>query len=457
MVTLDFDYRFYAVVLCLACFLFFLFRHPAANCLLGFTAIGLGPEAIYGSVSYAQTCVILQSIAVIALCFRIIRHRKLDVLLTTIFRRWTLFLLGLGILWVKVLVDCAIYGVDEFRFGALRVSVYTVFLPSVILLLAIVSDGVERAVKGVIYGLCLFPCAYLLPLVYPMLVEGRIIEAVTGEARLTTFGQDPINGGRMFFFGSFGFIFAGALARERAEMRIAWFGLALAFFILMLLNGTRQFVFAIGVAFIAVFAVLGRIREVVGVSVLIGIAVVAYLVRGIYSEAQVAERVTAENLVFDVSQGRGQIWRNAFDSAMEAPITGVGFRNFGEQLSTISAETGEGSYSRSNAHGFFQEVFVEHGLILGMALFCAWLRLLWRFLSAKRKATLVVERFAFILFFVLTLPEFFSGAVFDCIGFHLFAVVGPSLAKRELPVKGGKPKPIERRSLVAGQALIPMN
>ena len=140
-------------------------------------------------------------------------------------------------------------------------------------------------------------------------------------------------------------------------MRIAWFGLALAFFILMLLNGTRQFVFAIGVAFIGVFVILGRIREVVGVSVLIGIAVVAYLVRGIYSEAQVAERVSAENLIFDVSQGRGEIWKNAFDSAMEAPITGVGFRNFGEQLSTFPVK--QVRFPRDNAHGFFQEVLLN--------------------------------------------------------------------------------------------------
>ena len=132
-------------------------------------------------------------------------------------------------------------------------------------------------------------------------------------------------------------------------------------------------VLAILLSFLAILFVLGRTRQLIGSMVLISIAVLIYSLKGLYSEAQIADRVTSDNLAMEVSVGRVSIWKDAFLTAVDNPIFGVGFRNFGDEYLAIAPDTGVILHHRSNAHGFFQEVFVEHGLFFGFALFTSWL------------------------------------------------------------------------------------
>ena len=401
---------------------FFLFRYRAANCLLGFTAIGLGPELLFQSFSYAQLTVVLETIALLVGIFRMMQNGKIKSLFYFLQQGTTFYAVVLAGIWLKIFFDCFIYGLDDYRMDSLKIAVYTVFLPSGILLFSMAMDGIDAAVKGMIVGFCVFPIAHLLPLIYPMIIEDRIAEAIFGESRLTTYALDTINGGRMFFFGSLGFMLAGSTVFFKNRLKLAFLATALVFFILVLLNGTRQYAGAILAAYVAVLLVLGQTRQGIVAGMLLSLTILAYALRGFYSEAQVTDRVSGENLSIEVSEGRGRIWSEAFAETVQSPLLGVGFRNFGEELSTLSPETGEVYFSRNTAHGFFQEVFVEHGVGFGLTLLLAWLWVVWQAVRRRTAPDYVTRVVAIVALLALAVPETLSAAVFNAFAFHMLAV-----------------------------------
>ncbi|MBI3416401.1 MAG: O-antigen ligase family protein [Verrucomicrobia bacterium] len=422
MQNFDNEFRIYACVLSLlaaaVCFL----KYPSAISLLGFTAIGLGGEKFQESISYAQVVVALQFSCLLTLIFRSARANGLDALIGIFRKGTTFYFVVLAALWIKILFDCMAYGIDEFRLFSLKLAIYTVFLPGAIFLMSIVATGIEATGRGLLYGLCLFSCTYLLPLAYPIYAESRVVDAAFGDIRLTTFGMDTINGGRMFFFGCVGFLLLGASLRSRNLIKIFCFMVSLAFFIFCLLNGTRQYVVAVLIAVVAVLFMLGRTREVVALSILLGVAGLGYAMRGVYAEAQVAERVTTANVQMEMAEGRGRIWREAFYVALESPLLGVGYRNFGQELSSYSEETGEITSTKDTAHGFFQDVFVEHGFVFGTLLLIGWILVIWKLARSTKMQLSLMQRFIFVLLIVFSIPETLSAAVYNSVGFHLFAL-----------------------------------
>ena len=103
---------------------------------------------------------------------------------------------------------------------------------------------------------------------------------------------------------------------------------------------------------------------------------------------------------------------------MSNPVTGVGFRNFGEEFPTISPETGELSWTKDTAHGFFPSVAAEHGIMLACVLLVALLILLRSTFAALRHAS----KPAFALFCVVTgiiMSENFSCTVYNAFAYHL--------------------------------------
>jgi len=423
--SLDFQFRLYAVILTAGLAVFFAFRYPAANCLLGFSALGLGGEIIYGTFTFGQLAAVLQALTVVSClveAFRLGRTRTIGLLLRTGTPFYAVMLL---LLWLKILYDCFLFGFDDYRIGALKMGVYQTLLPSAIGFLSLAVRGTMQTRNALILGLVALPCAYVLPLVYPMIVEERLTGAITGASRLTTYAQDTINGGRMIYFGCIGFLCAGVAIRHVVVLRSLSLGFALVFFVLALLNGTRQFLLAVVLCFVGTLFLLGRSREVIGVALLIGVGIGVYGLGELFTEASVSERVGAESLRIEVTSSRGAIWSEAFATARQFPVLGVGFRNYGEEVEHLSLESGEIVLARDSAHGFLQDVTVEHGFFLSGGLFASWLWLTGRCWRAR---VLQTNRLLLLLLVVLVVPEFFSGASFNAFGFHLVALTSFVLA-----------------------------
>jgi len=422
--TLDISFRFYAVIFTVVLAVFFAFKHPTANCMLGFSACGLGGEILYGSFTFGQLAVVLQTLT-LAKCLvdavQLGRTRSIGLLLRTGISFYAFLLV---LLWVKILLDCFFFGFDTYRTLSLKMAVYQTLLPSAIAFVVLAVHGTASVKNGFILGLAALSIAYVFPLAYPMLVEKRLIGALVGESRLTTYGQDTINGGRMFYFGCIGFLCAAVAMRHRFSLRSVFLAIALGFFILAVLNGTRQFLLAIVVCFVGTLLLLGRSRQLIGVTLLIGVGIAVYNLGELFTEAAVSERVGAESIRIEATSSRGAIWREVFSTALQYPVFGVGFRNYGDETLGISAE-GEAVLVKDTAHGFLQDATVEHGFFVGGGLLASWL---WLMVRCWRARVEEGSRLMLLLLFVLCVPEFFSGASFNSFGFHMVALTAYIMA-----------------------------
>jgi O-antigen ligase len=198
--------------------------------------------------------------------------------------------------------------------------------------------------------------------------------------------------------------------------------LVFGFLYLLLLNGTRQLMLSCMIGFaLVVFYYLGRLRLGL-VPVIFVMALVAGFVVKRSAETVFADRVAGTALQHELSLSRGAIWADAFEQMRARPLFGVGFRNYGAYNLAYNEETGQIVESKDNAHGYFQEVFVEHGIVLGMAALIAslggLLLLLYRAVLSRNE---FLHGLAF-LNVVLFPPVLFSGAIYSVQAPYILAV-----------------------------------
>jgi O-antigen ligase len=123
--------------------------------------------------------------------------------------------------------------------------------------------------------------------------------------------------------------------------------------------------------------------------------------------------------------GRSRIWKNGLATVWSEPLVGAGFRNFGEEVSELAAETNEVFVFKDNAHGFLQDTFVEHGIFLGCAVIASFFGIVFRLIQTV--ATVTEKTYALILVTLIS-PYIFSGGVFNAFGFYLMlAAAAPKL------------------------------
>ena len=79
-------------------------------------------------------------------------------------------------------------------------------------------------------------------------------------------------------------------------------------------------------------------------------------------------------------------------------------------------------FSRDTAHGFFQEIFVEHGVGFGVTLVMAWLWVIWQTVRRRDALNYVTRIVVLVALLALAVPETLSSAVFNAFAFHMFAI-----------------------------------
>jgi hypothetical protein len=415
------ELRVYAVLLCLACTAFFFARFPSAISILGFTVTGLWGYPEEAKIHYIEIVPTLQVAAIGLLAYQVIRANKITALWDNLKACRNIYSLCIAVMWFETAVAC-LFEMNPDRREALKVALCSVWLPLAIIALSAAREGPEKCCRGIIWGLALYSAAHIIALVPGMFLSGRIQDALLGAARLTTYNQHTIDGSRFFFFGSCGWLVLGFDPKTSPFSRVARFGVAGFFFVLLALNGTRQYFLGVLVlAFVVLWARFAkkRLHLVVATALLIVAGIVASAFLG---KASAVERLGSEDLEAEVSVVRGAIWADALEAAARHPFFGVGFREFGEDVLIWDEETDEVFQSKDSAHGFFTSIAAEHGLILAAITLCAALVYSSRFARAlDTRSSMEIGFVGFVA--ALSFAENFSCSVFNAVGYHFFALL----------------------------------
>lgn len=424
MISLDLQFAPFAVALCTVAFVYLLWRHPCGAAFYSYTVIGLGWVPIYGDYRFATFITGVQALGVLVLWLRAFHRGKSLEVLKVFTGAGSLLAWVLLLVWIKIGVDISFSGIGVYQLEALKTAIYLVFEPVALFAYALATTERRRIVPDILIGLLLMSVAYIAPTVPAMLIEERLQLAVLGLQRLTIYNLDTINSARFFFFGAvaiLGFLTTGS-RRPPVQMAL-WTGFAILT-VLLFLNTTRQFVFALGLAVALVLPQVMRQRAgqiVLTVLVMAGIGVVvASLVR----REELKERLTAEQIQFELQMQRGEIWKAAFLAGIDRPLLGAGFRRFGNLTYVYDPTTGDANETMSNAHGVFQDVWAEEGAIMGTLLIAAFLFSIGRAVRVGWAAEGSIDfRFLTIIIIAMIVPTMLSGSIYESLALHAFAVV----------------------------------
>jgi hypothetical protein len=420
MTSLDFEYAPIAAWLSLMAFGFLLWRYPSGLAISGFLPTGLGWVS-FGNLTFVRVIFFLQVFALLIQMVRASRRADAKRLLLFVESRQSVLFWVLLIALVKVAVDLGLGGVDEFRREAIITFAYQVALPSAIFLLTILIEPPRQVTLGLALGLITFSLSYVLPLIPAVAAEGRLQTALGSIDRLTSYGQDPINGGRFFFFGALGALATAVVGTGRKWLLpITWIAFAI-FQLAVLLNGTRQYILALGIA-VLLYAAFGlRSRWAVGAAFFVCVISAFWVARDTLQLSAAVERLSSIEVSRELRESRGAIWIDVAQTAIQNPLLGVGFCRYG-QLVTNRGRDGDSTVSLSGAHGFFQDIFAEHGVILGvvaLAAFAFVLQLTFGSVNRLQNAPTIPLMTLLVL---LSLPYFISGALFNGLPIFLLAL-----------------------------------
>ena len=334
-----------------------------------------------------------------------------------------LFTLVVLAVWIKIAVDCAIGGMDVYRTSSIMYAMTRVWLPLVHLYFALRSSGIQKGAEAFLIGIMGYGGLVGLSALAFSLVDGSILNAFGGGSRLTLFGEDTINSARgPYYVVVVALVYVISVGRRSLTARVACGSLIGAMSLILLLTGTRQFVVA-GIAF-GVCVLMTALKTTKDALTFAGLVVVIGLIGStLWNTTAIGERFSGDRLEYEASSSRGAIWRDAFATAYSRPLTGAGFRLFGEETAVFSQRTGLVMLNRDSAHGYLQEMFAEHGMVLGT------LGILGFLLSA---VVILVSGFRFGLHgsvaigvsaLGFALPEMATGTIWRCYGMSLVAAL----------------------------------
>ncbi|QYM77517.1 O-antigen ligase family protein [Horticoccus luteus] len=422
MNTLDFSFAPIAAILCFAVYFWLLWKFPTGIVFIGFTTYGIA-WTTFGGFNYARIVFFLQLASAAYFTFQVLKTKGTERLFQFLTSKYSFFLWFIVLVWIKVAFDLLYFGLDDFRVSALKIAAQTIFLPWIVFFIAAVGTDPWRFASGIMIGMVAFALAFVLPTVPGMIMEGRLLSAVFGIDRLTIYNMDTIGGGRFFFMGAVGslaLLTGGGLRRVWVVSLTVLCG---TFFLLLLLNGTRQFIIGTIIATLMCSYSLFRTRGLLRFAVFaVAASVIGYFAYGIFQSAEVGERFSGEDLSRELAVSRGAIWSRALDAGLAKPFVGEGFRRFGDVVMTPS-QTGEEDLvaDLSGAHGFFQDIWAEHGAVWGGVGFVIFLFSIRHMLKRVRVEEHSVIWALYAVLIAMVVPLFMSGSIYSSGAMYLFA------------------------------------
>lgn len=424
--TLDntLDYRVFSATFCLLAIAYLIIARKnftAAAHSWALFAFDLGGERLLG-VSFAILYSLISYYVIFELLVRNAKQRK-----TKKKRSRTLpLIIVLGIVLVKIVVDSFAYGFDIYRTQVLYASQFYLIIPLIILVLYFKLYGILKALKDfIISGTILFTLI-LLPLL-PSIFLTQFIPSITEGHRITIFNIDTINSCRLFVYCAL-FAYCSYFFTKKRSIRLFLVGLMVLSIILIILNGTRQYLLAVIVA-----AVLANIRtlnlkQITFIVILAATGFYFYNTSETIQNIELVNRVSSNSIQKEESENRGLIWATNFKRMLdESPLIGLGFRNSGQEITMTDSETKQEVKAKDNAHGFFQEVFVEHGVILGLLLTITFINAFLVLRKKLQRYDTVTKKVIVSTCIIFILPLFFSGSVLNGFGIFYFALLASKL------------------------------
>ena len=183
----------------------------------------------------------------------------------------------------------------------------------------------------------------------------------------------------------------------------------------------RQYVIALGI--LLVFPI---IKLNVKTFLFAGVAIVMIspflnFVNNKFADISVVERFSSDQIERENDEGRTAIWKKGFSEMLsENPILGLGFRNFGNEIINYSEDNINFTIKKDNAHGFFQEVFIEHGVILGILILISFIFSFFELRINLSNNSLLNPIITLLLGFII--PNFFTGYIMSSMGFYLLGL-----------------------------------
>lgn len=427
MSGIDLQYWAISAVACCIVWVWSFFRAPAAAAFLGLTAAPLRVEPVF-EVMPGQSKYYVWLIAGLQLLtlLSILKHllAKKSVALTPIeliTKKEAVFSFCLCLIWLKIGVDCLVFGLNDYRISWLKNSINLVFLPIAIAAAAFVAYPRERVVRDLIKGWFAFSAAYLLPTLLLAYLDGRFFFAAFGGERLITYGHSTVETGIQLLSGLIGAFGALVLLRRRGWSTvllvgwIAMLGLAIA------LNGTRQAAIGGVVVVTGLAAYFGRETRVRVLLVLFGCGAAGFLAKGLVTSSSLAERSS-----WDVvkSDERVEIWTESFGALGDNLLTGTGFRNSGRLEIKKDPQSGATiDIRQDNAHGVFQEALVEHGVLLGGAMILSFVASIFSVFTCRRISS--TESFFAICLLGECVAGLLSGSLCSTTAYYFIAIYAP--------------------------------
>jgi O-antigen ligase len=411
--------------ICFATAVYFAMRRPVANIFLGLAISSLGGVPLILGLTFARLSGVIGLMTIISL---LARQGGSDTIQPKVLLRgpmsWFVWLCL--VIFGKIFLETFIYGLDPSRMAAFMGALQDSFFPILVLLLGLARVGLSRVERDLVISMAVFPVLAVVGHIPFALQDGLLQDAWYGMDRFTLGNMDTINSARIICFGVIGWLLVFVL-QETAKRIVQVFalGVAAGFVLLLLLTGTRQFLIVM-----LVFAVLwafllqksGKVRLLISALVLgVGAYTFVYFVNS--NNIVLKERVKVESLEDEATESRGAIWLRAAQNVLQHPLIGVGFKNFGEETQGVD-RAGNPVILRDNAHGAMQDVFAEHGILLGFAFMCGFFQLSWRAVSLSRRDKVVTLRKCLILsLFSLEFALLFSSSFLNATPVYLLLIL----------------------------------
>jgi hypothetical protein len=336
--------------------------------------------------------------------------------------KMSLFSKVLLLIILKIIMDTFVYGTNQFRVEILVIAFHVLFLSGYIFQTCFRLNGFEKTVKDFIVASVLIHGVISVILFVP-LFQNQVIPALGLGHRITIFNQDTINSARPFYLFIIFLLSAFHLKLIKNKyLKIIVTVIGMTCFFIIFLNGSRQYVIALGI--LLVFPI---IKFNVKTFLFAGVAIVMItpflnFVNNKFADISVVERFSSDQIERENDEGRSAIWKKGFSEMLsENPILGLGFRNFGNKIINYSADNQNFTIKKDNAHGFFQEVFIEHGVILGILILISFI---FSFFELRIKLSynnsLLNSIITLLLGFII--PNFFTGYIMSSMGFYLLGL-----------------------------------
>ena len=337
-------------------------------------------------------------------------------------RKLNAFSLLLIIIIIKIIIESLIEGINEFRSETLIIAFHVIFLSLYIFQKSFDYNGFNKTINDfILSGLFLHGTISII-LFYPIF-QNQFLPALGFGHRITIFNQDTINSAKPFYFYII-FLLAAIHLKliSKKYLIIIASVIGLICLLITLLNGSRQF--AIGLAIVAIFPYikLNLKTYIISGILLIILPFASTIIENNFSNIAIIERFSNDEIERENEEGRSSIWKTGFNRMFdENPILGLGFRNYGIVDDVSDANNPNVVIRKDNAHGFFQEVFIEHGVILGLLLLLSFL---FSFFELRSYLVSNISLFnsIYITLIGFIIPNFFTGYIMSSMGYYFLGL-----------------------------------